>query len=187
MNFGIGCHSLDQALRLFGRPKSVTAFYRTLRGVESEAEDSFTMTFQYADSPLLVHVKTHVASTMRYPLKYFVRGYDGTFIKHGTDQQEDQTNAGLTPASPGFGVEPEDMYGELTTKTQVLDSQVQVGNLWSGKVKSHVGDYGRYYADVVKALRGTGPLVVDPAMSADGIRIIELARESAYKGVTLPF
>ena len=62
MNFGIGCHSLDQALHLFGKPKSVTAFYRSLRGVKSETEDTFHMILQYDDKPLIVHVKTHVVT-----------------------------------------------------------------------------------------------------------------------------
>jgi predicted dehydrogenase len=39
--FGLGTHSLDQAYVLFGRPASVTAFFRVQRGIESEVEDSF--------------------------------------------------------------------------------------------------------------------------------------------------
>ena len=188
MNFGIGCHSLDQALFLFGRPKSITAFYRTLRGVESAAEDTFTMTLQYDNSPLIVHVKTHVRTIMRYPLKYFIRGNDGTFIKFGDDRQEDQIlNENMKPGDPGFGVEPEDMWGELTTRKQYADSQVKKGELWIGNIKSEVSSISNYYDDVARAIRGEIELVVKPETSRDGIRLIELARQSAERGVTLPF
>ena len=183
MNFGIGCHSLDQALHLFGRPKSMTAFYRTLRGIESESEDTFTMVLQYADSPLIVHVKTNVRSAMRYPLKYFIRGNDGTFIKFGDDRQEEQlTVENMKPADAGFGVEPEDMWGELTTRTQYSDSQTKKGDFWIGKVKSDVSSIANFYDDVARAIRGEIELVVKPETSRDGIRLIELARQSAKEG-----
>lgn len=188
MNFGIGCHSLDQALYLFGQPKSITAFYRTLRGIESKSEDSFSMILQYANSPLIVSVKTNVRSTMRYPLKYFIRGNDGTFIKFGDDRQEDQlTLQNMKPGDAGFGVEPEDTWGELTTRKQYSDSQVKQGELWIGRIKSEVSSISNYYDDVVRAIRGEIELVVKPETSRDGIRLIELARRSAEQGVTLPF
>lgn len=187
MNFGIGCHSLDQALHLFGKPKSVTASYRALRGVKSETEDSFTMTLQYYDSPLIVHVKTHVASKMRYPIKYFIRGYEGTFVKFGDDRQEDQINDGMSVTDPRFGVEPEDMWGELTTATKVYDSQVQVGEYWIGKVPSEAKGIKQYYQDVYLAVRGEIEPIVKAETSLWGIGLIELARESATQGTTLAF
>lgn len=186
MNFGIGCHSLDQALHLFGKPKSITAFYRTLRGIKSETEDSFTTTLQY-DTPLIVHVKTHVASKMKYPLKYFIRGYEGTFVKFGDDRQEDQINAGMSLSDPAFGVEPEATWGELTTATQVHAGQKQEGDYWIGRVPSEVKGIKQYYQDVYRAVRGEIEPVIKAETSLWGIRLIELARESAIKGATLPF
>lgn len=187
LNFGIGCHSLDQALCLFGRPKSVTAFYRTLRGVKSESEDTFDMTLQYADSPRLVHVKTHVRTTMPNPLKYFVRGNNGTFIKFGDDQQEHQIMAGMKSWDEGFGAEPEEIWGELTTRQQAVPTQIQKGSYWVGRVPSVVLGISQYYSDVATAIRGDGQLVVQPETSRDGLRIIELARKSALEGITVPF
>lgn len=75
-----GTHSLDQALTLFGRPKSVTAFFRTQRGIESEVEDAFTIILQYEDE-LLVTVKTTTTTPMPQQLKLFVRGREGSYIK----------------------------------------------------------------------------------------------------------
>ena len=43
----------------------------------------------------------------------------------------------------------------------------------------------RYYEDVVKAIRGEAPVVIKPEHARDGLRIIELGRESADQGKTL--
>lgn len=79
----LGTHSLDQALVLFGRPKSVTGFFRVQRDAESEVEDSFTIILQYngAQKDLLVTVKTSVITPMAQQLKQLVRGTKGSFIK----------------------------------------------------------------------------------------------------------
>ena len=42
-----------------------------------------------------------------------------------------------------------------------------------------------YYRDVVAAIRGEKEVVVKPEESRTGIRIIELAKQSAREGVTV--
>ena len=195
LNFGIGCHSLDNTLAYFGTPKNVTAFYRTLRkGVDeptasspTAVEDSFTLVLQYEDKPLIVYVKHHVQTRLPYVLKHMVRGMKGTYIKYGEDQQENQTHQGMTPDDKGFGVEPKECEGELTTTEKVMDNQERRGKYWVGKVPTVKGDYGRYYDDVAKAMRGEIEQVVKGETSRDGIRIIELSRQSAIEGRTIPF
>jgi predicted dehydrogenase len=191
MLFGIGSHTIDQALLLFGTPASVTGFYRSLRGVESKSDDTFTVILQYSGEKknLLVTIKTSVVAIMQFPLKYFVRGYDGSFIKYGDDKQESQIMAGKTTATPGFGVESEAAWGLLTTKEKFHESQVrdEESGKWAGKFPSLKGDYSDYYIDVAKALRGEGELKVTPEHARNGIRVIEIAKESAEKGCTLPF
>lgn len=191
MMFGLGSHTLDQALVLFGRPSNITGFYRSLRGIESEVDDAFTILLQYEGEQknLLVTVKTSVVSTMQYPLKFFVRGYDGSFVKFGDDKQESQISKGMMAEAEGFGVEPEATYGLLTTKKKFDESQKmdEVCGNWVGKFPSLKGDYVGFYRDLVAAIRGEAEVVVRPEVSRDGIRIIELARESAEKGCTLPF
>jgi predicted dehydrogenase len=189
INFGIGCHSLDQALHFFGRPTAITAFYRMLRNPDSrytatEQEDSFSMTLEYDDQKL-VHVKTNALTSMAYPLKHFIRGSQGTWVKYGIDPQEEQIQAGLRPGDNGFGEEGQAMWGELTTRGKVLESQVQVGGFWVGKVESEKGDYGMYYADVARAIHGEIEQVVKGETSRDGIRAIELARQSAIERRTV--
>jgi len=191
MLYGLGSHSIDQALLLFGRPTSVTGFYRALRGVESKTDDTFTVILQYSGEKknLFVTVKTTVVTPMQFSLKYLVRGYEGAFIKFGDDRQESQILSGLTTKSPGFGLEPTATHGVLTTKEKFHDAQTfdEASKKWVGNFPSFKGEYEKYYIDLVSAIRGEGELAVKPEQSRDGIRIIELARESADKGVTLPF
>ena len=188
--FGLGSHTVDQALCLFGRPSSVTGFYRSLRGVESKTDDTFTIILQYKEKNLFVTVKTTVVSPMEQPLKYFIRGYDGSFIKYGEDMQESQHAGGLTDATDSkFGVEPKETYGLLVTKEKVHDDQTkdEASGRYVGKYPSARGDYVGFYKDLVAAIQGKGELKVKPEQSRDGIRVIELARESAEKGATVPF
>lgn len=191
MMFGLGSHTIDQALLLFGRPRSITGFYRSLRGIDSKTDDTFTIILQYGGEQknLLVTVKTSVVSTMQYPLKFLVRGYDGSFVKFGDDKQESQIAAGLTTASEGFGIEPEATYGLLITKEKFHDSQKldAASGKWVGSFPSLKGDYERFYTDLVKTIRGDAELAVKPEQSRDGIHVIEIARESAEKGCTMSF
>lgn len=89
MLYGLGTHSLDQTLNLFGQPASVTAFTRVLRdsSIPDGADDTFTVVLQYArdgeHADLVCTVKTTIVSRlpmMRQP-KFLVRGTGGSFVK----------------------------------------------------------------------------------------------------------
>jgi hypothetical protein len=77
----------------------------------------------------------------------------------------------------------------LTTKEKFdgCQSHDPESGRWVGKFPSLKGEYVGYYSDLVKAIRGEGELVVKPETARDGLRVIEIARESADKGCTLPF
>jgi predicted dehydrogenase len=87
MLYGLGTHSIDQTLLLFGRPSSVTAFTRVLREEGGRADDSFTVVLQYAGDgkDLVCTVKTTIVSVlpMERQVKFMVRGREGTFLKVG--------------------------------------------------------------------------------------------------------
>jgi predicted dehydrogenase len=124
---------------------------------------------------------------MRQPLKYFIRGTNGTFIKFGDDQQETQIQGGMKVTEPGFGEEPEAIWGELQTVEKVHECQTKQGTYWVGKVPSENKGIRQYYQDVYRAVRGEIEPVIKAETSLWGLRTIELARESATKGVTMPF
>jgi predicted dehydrogenase len=72
MMFGLGSHSLDQALWLLGRPSKVTGKIRSMReflkGEESEVDDTFMVVLEYDGKPVVCTVKTTVVSVLRQPL-----------------------------------------------------------------------------------------------------------------------
>ncbi|KAK4041441.1 hypothetical protein C8A01DRAFT_14804 [Parachaetomium inaequale] len=192
MTFGLGTHTLDQALYLFGTPSSVTGFLRSNRGVDSEVDDTFTIMLQYSGKQknLLVTVKTAVVTHMKDQLRFFVRGSKGTYLKFGTCPQESQAIAapGQPATGPEIGVEDERIWGTLTTtsefdpKTQKFDEE---SKKYIGKYPSLPGWYRGYYENVSAAIRGREEVFVKPETARDGLRIIELARESHEKGCTV--
>ncbi|CAM1508148.1 Fc.00g049960.m01.CDS01 [Cosmosporella sp. VM-42] len=193
--FGLGTHSVDQAVVLFGLPKSVTAFFRAQRGIESEVEDSFTIILQYDgdQKDLLVTVKTCVTTPMAKQLKFLVRGTEGSYIKwqqRSTCPQEEQIEQGVKPLDSGFGQEAESMQGTLTTykefdgRNQSLDPETKK---YTGSYPTITGRWMGLYENVANAINGTADLVVQATQSRDAIRIIELARESHEKGITVPW
>ncbi|KAL5115792.1 hypothetical protein ACEQ8H_006287 [Pleosporales sp. CAS-2024a] len=191
--FGLGTHSLDQAYVLFGRPASVTAFFRVQRGIESEVEDSFTIILQYdgAQKGLLVTVKTCVLSPMAQQLKFWIRGTKGSFIKHqqrSSCPQEEDIARGAQPFDQDFAAESDALRGHLTTyeafdkKMQTFDKESQ---RWVGKYPTVRGRWVQLYENVAQAINGKGELAIKASEVRDVLRIIELARESHQQGKTV--
>ncbi|KIX10507.1 uncharacterized protein Z518_01590 [Rhinocladiella mackenziei CBS 650.93] len=191
MSFGLGYHSLDQALLLFGRPKSVTAFLRAVRGIESEIEDTFTIILQY-DGPqreLLVTIKTAIITVMQDQLKFFIRGTKGSYVKYGTCIQESQIFTGLKPTTANFGVEDSRLHGTLTTTTCFDKTQTYepTSEKYIGAYPTIPGRWMEFYANLADAICGRAEIAVKPEQSRDGIRVIELARLSHEQGRSVPW
>ncbi|KAK1855320.1 nad binding rossmann fold-containing protein [Colletotrichum chrysophilum] len=193
MAFGLGTHSIDQAVTLFGRPKSVTGFFRAQRGIESEVEDSFTIVLQYdgAQKDSLVTVKTSVTTPMAQQLKHLMRGTKGSWLKfqqRSTCPQEEQIAEGRKPLEPGFGEEPAELRGILTTYKE-FDGTVQkydeATKKYTGRYPSITGRWLGIYENLADAINGKAELEVKATQSRDAIRIIELARESHNTGTTI--
>jgi predicted dehydrogenase len=191
--FGLGTHSIDQAYVLFGRPASVTAFFRVQRGIESEVEDSFTIILQYdgAQKGLLVTIKTSVVSPMQQQLKFWIRGAKGSYIKYqqrSTCPQEESIAAGAQPLDDDFATESDAMQGVLASYEEV-DSEIQTfdkeSQRWVGKSPTIKGHWMQLYQNVADAINGKGELEVKVEQVRDVLRIIELARESHERGVTV--
>ncbi|KAH7378374.1 hypothetical protein DE146DRAFT_730878 [Phaeosphaeria sp. MPI-PUGE-AT-0046c] len=191
--FGLGTHSLDQAYVLFGRPASVTAFFRAQRGIESEVEDSFTIVLQYsgAKKGMLVTIKTSVVSPMAQQLKFWIRGTKGSFIKHqqrSTCPQEESIALGADPLDSDFATESDALRGILATYEE-FDSSVQAfddaSQRFVGKYPTLKGEWMRLYQNVADAINKKDELAVKAEEVRDVLQIIELARESHKKGATV--
>ncbi|KAL2010344.1 hypothetical protein VTN00DRAFT_6151 [Thermoascus crustaceus] len=176
--YDLGTHLLDQAVHLFGKPDRVTGFVGSQRENNTTSfEDSFTVLLHY-NRGLLVTAKAGVVSPEENQLRFWVRGDKGSFKKFHLDIQEDQLKAGLRPGDHGYGQEPSDRYGTLTT-------------IKDGKPVAEVAPtvepptWAEYYRKLARALAGEGDVPVSAADASAVIRIIELAKESSKLGKTL--
>ncbi|KAJ5360280.1 hypothetical protein N7517_009471 [Penicillium concentricum] len=176
--YDLGTHLLDQAVHLLGLPKRVTGFIGSARGVTSSSyEDSFTVLLHYADGSM-VTAKATVVSPEDEQLRFWVRGDKGSFKKYHLDIQEDQLKAGIMPQDKGYGREPSERYGTLTT--------IQNGKPVKEVVPTvEPPTYTEYYRKLVRALNGEGELPASGVEAREVIRLIELARESSRTGRTL--
>jgi predicted dehydrogenase len=176
--YDLGTHLMDQVVLLFGPPKSLTAFIGSQRDPNpSGFEDSFTVHMHY--DGMMATARASVVSPETSQLRYWVRGDKGSFKKFHLDCQEDQLKAGMRPGDKGYGIEPKDRYGVLTT--------FQNGEIMSEVVPTiEHATYTDYYRKLAKALAGdVGQLPVDPAVAALVIRLVELAKESSTSGKTV--
>ncbi|KAJ5196925.1 hypothetical protein N7449_007404 [Penicillium cf. viridicatum] len=176
--YDLGTHLLDQAVHLLGLPARVTGFIGSAREANSSSyEDSFTVLLHYA-SGLLVTAKATVVSPEDEQLRFWVRGDKGSFKKYHLDIQEDQLKAGIMPQDKGYGREPSERYGALTTIKDDKPSKEVVPTV-------EPPTYTEYYRKLVRALNGEGDLPASGAEAREVIRLIELARESSRTGRTL--
>ncbi|KAL4957485.1 hypothetical protein BDW69DRAFT_156168 [Aspergillus filifer] len=176
----LGSHLLDQAVHLLGKPDRVTGFVGSQREVNNSGyEDSFTVLLHYKGG-LLVTAKAGVVSAEEEQLRFWVRGEKGSFKKFHLDIQEDQLKAGMKPSDSGYGREPSERYGTLTT-------------IKDGKPVREVTPtvepptWSEYYRKMARALAGEGDLPASGEEAAEIIRLIETVQESSKQGKTLDF
>jgi hypothetical protein len=79
----------------------------------------------------------------------------------------------MMPGDPGFGVEPEEMWGHIT-----LDDE---GSTVREMVKTLTGNYMGFYDDVFESVVNGKTPAVTMEQAALNIRVIEMAKRSAEK------
>ena len=180
MLFDLGPHLVDQALALFGLPDSITASVRSDRD-GTAIEDAFDITLSYPGANgkrLLAHCRTSYLACDNSP-KFLLHGTIGSFRKHGLDPQEPALVGGATVPAQGSSEvwfqERELAWGKLT----VAPSPVAPERLIESQVKTEVGDYRGFYANVRDAILGAAPLAVTAEDGLRVIRLLELARQSS--------
>ncbi|MFI6322059.1 Gfo/Idh/MocA family oxidoreductase [Nonomuraea sp. NPDC050556] len=156
--YDLGSHLVDQAIQLLGPVAHVYAESDVRRaGVESD-DDSFIA---------LTHVsgaRSHLwVSAMAAQLgpRFRVLGSRAAYVKYGLDVQEEQLRAGIDPAAPGFGDDPEERWGVLGDDT----------------VATERGAYLDFYRAIAE-----GRTPVDPNSVVEALTVIEAARRSAEEG-----
>jgi predicted dehydrogenase len=158
----LGAHLVDQALMLFGPVDRVYAEIDARRQ-SAQVDDDVFVALEHAGG-----VRSHLwmsalAAVGGRSLR--VSGTRGGIETPGLDPQEDQLAAGLRPGDAGWG------EGE---PARLVDAAGE-----ERRMAIAPGEYERYYAGMRDALRGDGPMPVDPRDSVAALRVIDAARHSA--------
>lgn len=163
--FDLGPHLLDQALLLFGQPRSVFADILAQRH-KAEVDDYFHVVLKY--DRLRVVLRSGALVSGR-GLRFAIYGHTGGYLKWGFDQQEAQLKQGMRPGQLNWGEDPSP--GTLSRTDGDVTLETEVAN--------ELGDYANFYRLFAEAVL----LDRDPPVTVDQIRrvmaLIEWCVESA--------
>jgi len=148
--YDLGPHLLDQVIGLFGKPLS----YHKVLGKNREGtlvDDYFSIQLSYQDN---INVSVTSSMLVVNPQAAFVlHGVDGSFIKQRADIQEEQLLAGMKLTDVGYGIEPSEKGGLLTT----IDAD---GNKTDETILSETGNYLPLFDAVYQSLTDNKPYPV---------------------------
>ncbi|MBF4470793.1 Gfo/Idh/MocA family oxidoreductase [Flavobacterium sp. HJJ] len=159
----LGPHIIDQALYLFGFPKSVFADIRITRE-HSLVDDWFDILLFYSD--FRVRLKAGFFVREANPA-YVVHGKKGTFLKPRGDVQEDELKLGKKPNLDTWGTEPKELEGFLHTEIN--------GEIIKKKVPTLQGNYYDYFDGVYQSIVNDS---FEPVTAQDGTRVMQIIEAS---------
>ena len=172
--FDLGPHVIDQALVLFGEPRTITASAFCQRET-SQVDDSFDVCMEYTG--LRAMGRARIIAFAPGP-HFLIHGTKGSFVKCGMDPQEARLRGENVPDGTDWGAdwgeEAESFWGTLSV----------VGEP-SVKVKTERGDYRGFYADVRDAIEKKVPLDVTPEQALRTMRAVMLAHKSSREKRTV--
>jgi predicted dehydrogenase len=172
--FDLGPHVIDQALVLFGEPRSITASAFCQRET-SQVDDAFDVCLEY--SGLRAMLRARILAYAPGP-HFLIHGTRGSFVKYGMDPQEARLRGENCPQGTDWGadwgVESEELWGTLSL----------VGEP-SAKVKTERGDYRGFYANVRDAIEKKSALEVTPEQALRTMRAVVLAHKSSRERRTV--
>lgn len=164
--YGLGVHTMDQIISLFGRPDHVAYDIRSVRN-KANPDDTFEAQLFYGDMKAIV--KTSHLVKIDYP-KFLVHGIKGSFIKFGIDQQETSLKAYIMPGEPGFAAD---------SSVGVLEYVNDVGETVREELKPEAGDYGRVYDALYETIVNGKPNYVREIEALTNLEILERGFEQA--------
>jgi scyllo-inositol 2-dehydrogenase (NADP+) len=163
--FDLGSHLLDQALVLFGTPQAISADIR-LERAGALADDAFDVTLHYPHLRALLRASMLAAAPGP---TFAVHGTGGSFLKYGSDPQEGDLKAGRTPDESNWDVEPQEIYGTLTTPEGTR------------AIPTIPSSFTHFYENIRDAILGRAPLAITPEQALDVMRGLELAVASSQQ------
>jgi scyllo-inositol 2-dehydrogenase (NADP+) len=162
--YDLGSHLVDQALQLFGAAAEVYAEVDTRRADASTDDDTFVALTH--ESGVRSHLWMSAVAAQRAP-RFRILGSAASFTKYGLDGQEEALRNAGDPRSPGWGREPEEHWGELSTGDG------------SRRVETVPGIYQCFYEGIADALRHDAPPPVDPDEVVAALEVLDAARLAA--------
>jgi predicted dehydrogenase len=173
--FNLGSHVVDQALVIFGKPKAVTAHLSILR-TGGRTTDQFSIRLHYQGFDAILRCSYLVREMGP---QFIIHGTEGSFLKMGSDPQEEMLKINRLPNEPGWGMEPPGDWGKINTTFNGLHLE--------GKIETIPGNYSHFYTNLSKAIRDGEPLMVLPEEALMTIRILETCLLSNRERKTIDF
>ncbi|MGY1630473.1 Gfo/Idh/MocA family protein [Geodermatophilus sp. SYSU D01186] len=166
-----GSHLVDQALVLLG---PVTGVYAEWRRRDSGLDDDVFVALTHAGG-----ARSHLWGSWSQGApgdRFRVAGTEGAYVVGGPmDGQEGLLLAGQTPATLGdrWGAEPQERWGRLRRGD---DAET---------VPTERGRWDTFYPAFAAAVRGQGPVPVDPRDAVATATVLDAARRSATDGAVV--
>lgn len=164
--FDLGVHMVDSMLTLLGKPNAVNADMRSLRRAQG-ATDYFNVCFFYDDLRVLLRSNTYVSEK---GATVSLHGDKGSFLKFGSDVQEQQLAAGIRPTHPNWAQHGLDNFGILHTQDQSGSHRQQIA--------SERGHYETFYRNIADAILGKDQLRFLPQQALLAVEMLLAAEES---------
>ena len=161
-----GSHLVDQAIQLLGPVRTVYAEIHH-RDDPAGLDDDVFVALAHARG---AHSHLWGSWVQSAPGPRFrVTGTRATYVVDGLDIQEELLVAGRTPASEAgsWGTEPQDRWGRLHDGSE------------TASLPTERGRWDTYYPSFAAAVRGNGPVPVDPRDALATAEVLDAARTSA--------
>jgi predicted dehydrogenase len=171
-----GSHLFDQALHLFGPAASVYAEAELGDKDEDGVIDNQFFVAIRHESGVLSHLTGNWVQGAPGP-RFRVSGTTGSYVLDKTMEiQEPLLIAGRTPATDGdtWGTEPREDWGRVERGGAVA------------VVATERGRWDTYYPAFAAAIRGEGPVPVDPWEVVATLEVMDAARASARSRRSVP-
>jgi scyllo-inositol 2-dehydrogenase (NADP+) len=152
LQYDLGPHLLDQAITLFGKPKS---YYKVLAKNRqgTKVDDYFQIHLSYDND---VHVYLTANMLVADPQVAFVlHGETGSLIKQRSDIQEEQLLAGMKLSDPVYGI-------ELKEKAALLTLVGADGSKQQERIPAETGSYLPVFEAVYQSITADVPFPVRP-------------------------
>jgi scyllo-inositol 2-dehydrogenase (NADP+) len=155
----VGPHLIDQAVCLFGFPKSVFGDIRYTRE-NSLVDDWIDLLLIYED--FRVRLKASFFVREANPA-YTIHGKKGSFLKPRGDVQEDELKLGKKPNLKECGTEPEIFQGLLHTEIN--------GELVRNRIPTLQGNYFSFFDGVYDSIANDKK---EPVTAQDGVKVMQI-------------